>query len=143
MATNKTKQTDNSVTAYVNAIADEKKRSDFAKIIRIINKQTGLTPMMWGTGIVGFGSYHYKYKSGHEGDAPLTALAARAKAIVLYLMADFDQREALLKQLGKCKTGKGCVYIQKLEDIDVTVLDKMVSNSIEYVKAQYPLYKRP
>ncbi len=135
MATNKTTQTDNSVTAYINAIKDEKKRSDCVEIIKLISKQTALEPKMWGTGIVGFGSYHYKYESGREGDAPLTGLAARSTAIVLYLTANFDQRETLLKQFGKHKTGKGCIYIQKLEDIDLEILEKMVNNSVEFTKA--------
>ncbi len=93
---------------------------------------------MWGTSIVGFGSYHYKYESGREGDAPLTGLASRANAIALYLTANFDKREELLSEFGKHKSAKGCIYIQKLEDIDTGVLIKMVKNSIAYYRKKYP-----
>ena len=134
MAKNKTTQTGNSVAAYVNAVKDEKKRSDCVEIIKLITKKTALEPKMWGIGIVGFGIYHYKNESGHEGDAPLIGIAARATAIVLYLTAGFDQRETLLKQFGKHKTGKGCIYIQKLEDIDIKILEKMIDSSVEYTK---------
>jgi hypothetical protein len=138
MAKNKTTETDNSVTGYLNAIADEKRRKDCFAIVELMKKQTGFEPKMWGTGIVGFGSYHYKYKSGHEGDAPLVAFASRANAISLYLSANFDQREELLEKFGKHKTQKGCIYVQKLEDIDTTILGKMVKNSFEHVKRLYP-----
>ena len=91
---------------------------------------------MWGTAIVGFGSYHYKYESGREGDAPLTGIASRANSITLYLGSEFDKREELLSKFGKHKAGKGCIHIQKLEDIDTSILIKMVKNSIEYRKKQ-------
>ena len=93
---------------------------------------------MWGTSIVGFGIYHYKYESGREGNAPLAGIASRANAITLYLASNFDKREELLSKFGKHKTGKGCIYIQKLEDIDTGILTKMVKNSIEHRKKQYP-----
>jgi Domain of unknown function (DU1801) len=131
MAKNKTTETTNSVTEYLNNISDEKKRKDCSEIIALIRNLTGLEPKMWGTGIVGFGSYHYKYASGHEGDAPLLGLAARANAIVLYLSMNVEQRDELLQKFGKHKTGKGCIYIQKLEDIDTNVLSTMVNLSIE------------
>ena len=93
MAANKTTENSNSVTAYIHAIADEKKRKDCADLVNLFSRQTGLPPKMWGTAIVGFGSYHYKYESGREGDAPLTAFATRKNAIVLYLSVGFEQRE--------------------------------------------------
>jgi len=136
MAKNKTTETKNSVTEYLNKISDEKKRKDSAEIIKVFKKVSGLEPKMWGPGIVGFGSYHYKYDSGHEGDAPLVALASRASAITLYLPANFDKREELLLKFGKHKTGKGCIYVQKLEDIDTGILSKMVKNAIEYKKKE-------
>jgi hypothetical protein len=137
MAKNKTTETENSVTEYLNAIPNEKRRNDCAVLTELFKKQTGFEPKMWGTAIVGFGSYHYKYDSGREGDAPLIAFSSRANAISLYLSANFDQREALLKKFGKHKTGKGCIYIQKLEDIDAAVLSKMIKNSLEHTKRFY------
>ena len=138
MTKNKTTETNNSVAAYVKTITDEKKRKDCSEIIELIKKQTGLEPKMWGAGIVGFGKYHYKYESGHEGDAPLVGLASRANAIVLYLFSHFNEKDELLKKFGKHKTGKGCIYIQKLDDINPDVLSKMTTNSIEYTKRLYP-----
>jgi len=137
MAKNKTTETNNSVAEYLNAIADEKRRKDCSAIVELFKNQTGLEPKMWGAGIVGFGRYHYKYDSGREGDAPLVAFSSRVNAISLYLSANFDQREELLKKFGKHKTGKGCIYIQKLEDIDTSILSKMVKNSIEHTKRLY------
>ncbi|MGM9512101.1 DUF1801 domain-containing protein [Larkinella sp. GY13] len=137
MAKNKTTETEHSVSAYLNAIANEKRRSDCTELVALFTAQTGLEPKMWGAGIVGFGSYHYKYESGHEGDAPLIGLASRANAITLYMASDFDEKELLLQQFGKHKTGKGCIYIQKLEDIDTGVLGQMVQNSVEYLKDRY------
>lgn len=134
MAKNKTVETQSSVTDYLLTITDEKKRKDFSLLLNLIEMKTGLPPKMWGTGIVGFGSCHYQYESGREGDMPLAALAARANAITLYIGSSFDDRETLLTQLGKHKTGKGCLYIAKLEDIDTNILMKIVLNSMEYRK---------
>lgn len=137
-AKNKTTETEASVADYVMSIKDEKRRTDISAMIDLITKNTGYEPKMWGTSIVGFGSYHYKYESGREGDAPLTGLASRSNGIVLYLVSVFDKREELLAKFGKHKTEKGCVYIQKLEDIDTGVLIKMVKNTIAYRKKEYP-----
>src|SRR6266550_4085619 len=134
MAKNKTTETQNSVADFLTTISEEKKRKDCSKIIDLITEHTGVKPKMWGTSIVGFGTYHYKYESGREGDAPLAGIAARTNAIVLYLPSDFDKREELLSKFGKHKTSKGCIYIQKLEDIDTSILTKMVKNSIEQKK---------
>jgi hypothetical protein len=138
MTKNKTIETQNSVAGYLKTIKDGKKRLDCSEIIELVKEQTGLEPKMWGTSIVGFGSYHYKYTSGHEVDAPLTGFAARTNAIVFYLSANFNKRDELLKNLGKHKTGKGCIYIQKLEDIDKSILMKMVKSSIDHTKRLYP-----
>ena len=138
MAKNKTIETKASVDAFLKKIKDDKRRKDFSAIMDLITEHTGLEPKMWGTSIVGFGSYHYKYESGREGDAPLLGIASRANAITLYLTSNFDKREELLSKFGKYKTDKGCIYIQKLEDIDTAILIKMVKNSIEYRKKQYP-----
>ena len=138
MAKNKTIETQNSVAGFLTTITDVKKRKDCSAIIDLITQHTGLEPKMWGTSIVGFGIYHYKYESGREGTAPLAGIAPRANAITLYLSAKFDKREELLSKFGKHKTSKGCIYIQKIEDIDTSVLIKMVKNSIEHKKKIYP-----
>ena len=129
MAKNKTTENENSITEYINAINDEVKRKDTSALVSLLQEQTGLPPKMWGAAIVGFGSYHDKYESGREGDAPLIGLSARANAITLYL-GSFEQKEELLKQLGKYKEGKGCVYIKKLADINTEVLGKMAGLAV-------------
>jgi hypothetical protein len=139
MAKNKTTETENSVLDYLATIKNEKRRKDCSSIIDLITKQTGLEPKMWGTSIVGFGIYNYKYESGHEGSAPLTGIASRANAITLYLGSGFDKREELLSKFGKYKAGKGCIYIQKLEDIDTSILAGMVKNSVAHTRKQYPV----
>lgn len=137
MAKNKTTETRNSVTGYLNAIPGEQKRKDCYEITELMRKITGFEPKMWGTSIVGFGSYHYKYESGHEGDAPLAGFSSRTNAITFYLASELSKKEKLLQKLGKHKSGKGCIYIQKLEDINITVLSEMISNSIKHNKSKY------
>ena len=137
MAKNKTTETKKSVAGFLAKIKDEQKRNDCSALIDVIAQHTGLEPKMWGPSIVGFGSYHYKYESGHEGDAPLVGLSPRANAITLYF-SNVKAKPELLKKLGKHKVGGGCVYIQKLEDIDTSVLLKMVKNSITHLKKLYP-----
>jgi hypothetical protein len=137
MAKNKTTETQNSVADFLTTVKDEKKRKDCSAIIDIIAEHTGLEPKMWGTSIIGFGTYHYKYESGREGDAPLAGLSPRANAITLYL-SNVKEKEDLLKKLGKHKTGGGCIYIQNLEDIDKAILTKMVDNSIKHLRSKYP-----
>lgn len=137
MAKNKTTETENSVDAYLQAIPDEKKRKDCAFIVDLIHQETGLKAKMWGTGIVGFGSYHYKYDSGHEGDAPLIGLAARVNAITLYISTEFEDRQELLAKFGKYKMSKACIYIKKIEDIDIEILRKMINNSLAYMRSNY------
>jgi len=136
MGKNKTIETKASVAGFLKSIKDEKRRNDCSTIIDLIAKHSALEPKMWGTSIVGFGSYHYKYESGREGDAPLAGLASRANAITLYL-SDFDKKEELLAKLGKHKTGGGCLYIQKLEDIDTTILAKIMIKSIEHTRKKH------
>lgn len=134
MAKNKTIETGESVSGFLLTINNEKRRKDCSVIIALITKNTGLEPKMWGPAIIGFGSYHYTYESGREGDAPLAALASRTNAITVYLGANFDEKEKLFAALGKYKMGKGCIYIQQLEDIDTGILIKMVKNSIKHRK---------
>jgi hypothetical protein len=137
MAQNKTIETKDSVAAYLKKIKGDKKRLDFSKLVDLITKQTKLEPKMWGTSIVGFGSYHYKYESGREGDAPLFGMAARANALTFYLGTEFAQRDELIAKLGKHKISGGCFHIQKLEDIDTAILMKMVKNSIAARKKEH------
>lgn len=137
MAKNKTTENENSVTEFLNTVKDEKKRKDCTAIIDLLSNHTGFESKMWGTAIIGFGAYHYKYESGREGDAPLIGLSPRANAITLYF-SGVKEKPELLKKLGKHKMGGGCIYIQKLEDIDTGVLTKMADNSIKYLRSKYP-----
>jgi hypothetical protein len=131
MAKNKTTETTKSVTAFVNAISDTTKRKDSFEIIDLMTEQTGFEAKLWGPSIIGFGTYHYVYDSGREGDMPIVAFSPRSTAIVFYLSSNFEKREELLAKLGKHKTGKGCIYVKKLEDIDMSVLRKMVHLSVK------------
>lgn len=138
MANNKTTQTSTSVDAFVNSIKDETKRNDSRNLIAFIKDQTGLEPKMWGSAIVGFGSHHYRYESGREGDSPNIAFSPRVSSIAIYLSANFEDREMLLKQLGKYKADKGCVHIKRLADIDMGILQKMISNHLKHIQKLYP-----
>jgi len=138
MAKIKTTETSKSIADFVNAVSDEIKRKDSFQIIDIMQKLTGFEPKMWGPSIIGFGNYHYKYESGHEGDMPLAAFSPRSTAIVLYFSEEFENKVELLQKLGKHKPGKVCVYIKKIDDIDVSVLKKMISNSVKDTKSRYP-----
>lgn len=131
MAKNKTTQTEASVSDYINAIEDETRRNDIAKLIELFSKHSKFEPKMWGQAIVGFGFYEYKYDSGHSGSAPIIGLSSRVNAITLYLSSEFKDRTELLSVLGKHKTSKACIYIKKLADVDMKVLAQMVKNSIK------------
>jgi hypothetical protein len=137
MAELKTKQTDESVTKFLNAVEDERKRKDCFEIVEIMRQVTGMPPKMWGTSIIGFGSYHYKYESGHEGDMCLMGFSPRKQNIVLYGMGGAERNAELLQKLGKHKTGKGCLYINKLGDVSMDVLKKIIKASFEYLKQKY------
>lgn len=137
MAANKTVETTHSVIDFINTIKDDARRADCIKLDSLITSQTGLSPKMWGSAIVGYGSYHYKYESGHEGDAPLVGFASRTNALVLYLAIDFETKEALLQKLGKHKVGKGCLYLKKLTDVDTDVLQLIIADSVAYLKSKY------
>lgn len=134
---NKTVETEASVADFLKTIASEEKRNDCSVLIDLIEKQTMFKPKMWGTAIIGFGSYHYKYESGREGDAPLVGLASRVAGITVYL-SNVREKAELLKKLGKHKLSGGCLHIQKLEDIDIVILGKMIDNSIKHIKSIYP-----
>ncbi len=138
MAKNKTTETNDSVAAYLATIKDEKRRTDFSTVIEMLKKLSGFEPKMWGTAIVGFGSYHYKYDTGREGDAALLSIACRSNAITFYLGTEFEKREELIAKLGKHKTSGGCIHVQQLADINTDILLKMTKNSILYKKSHYP-----
>lgn len=138
MAKTKTFKTDQDVTEFINSIVDEKKRTDSFKLIEVMSGVTGFKPYMWGPSIIGFGNYHYKYQSGHEGDAPLAGFSPRKNAISLYMSSMFPEREELLKQLGKYRSAVACIYIKKLDDINMSILKKMIGASARHTKKIYP-----
>ena len=133
----KTVETKNSVTDFINLIPDETKKSDCFNLIEIMKEQSGFEPKLWGPSIVGFGSYHYKYESGREGEAPLVAFSPRKSEISLYLSSSFENREELLQKFGKHKSAKACIYVKRLEDINISILKKMISLSIKHIKRLY------
>jgi hypothetical protein len=127
MAENKTKPTKISVAAFIDAITDDARRADAKALVKLMQKASGEKPTMWGPSIIGFGSHHYVYDSGREGDMPLIAFSPRKSATVLY---GLSSAEALLPKLGKHTRGKGCVYIKKLSDVDQKVLETMVAKAV-------------
>lgn len=138
MAELKTKRNDASVEAFLNGIADERKRQDAFTVLHLMQEVTGEAPTMWGESIVGFGSYHYKYASGREADWMLTGFSPRKQNLTVYIMAGFAQYDEMLARLGKHSTGSSCLYIKKLQDIDLTVLRELVSQSVAHMKATNP-----
>jgi hypothetical protein len=137
MADVKTKATTQSVAAFLGQLDDKAKQADCAEIVRMMTRATGQKPAMWGSSIVGFGTYHYRYESGREGDMALVSFAPRKSEIVLYLPEEFPERPELLAKLGKHKTGKACLYIKKLADVDMAVLEKLVTRSVQFMLAKY------
>ena|ERR1022692_2968046 len=130
MAENKTKPTEVSVAAYIEAITNETKRADAKALVKLMQKASGEKPKMWGPSIIGFGSIHYTYDSGREGDMPVIAFSPPKAASVLYGAIGFDGAEKLLTKLGKHTTGKGCLYIKKLADVDQKVLETLVVKAL-------------
>ncbi|RDC57532.1 DUF1801 domain-containing protein [Pedobacter chinensis] len=138
MALNKTIENNLSVADFLNGIVDENKKADCFELVKLMVDTTGYNAKMWGTAIIGFGSYHYKYESGRTGDAPLVGFSPRKDAIALYFSSQFKDREQLLSKFGKHKTGKACVYIKKLADIDQQILKEMIANSVSRINSLYP-----
>lgn len=134
----KTKETDMDVIEFIEAVDSPKKREDAHKLLAIFEQTSGYEAKMWGPSIIGFGSYHYKYATGHEGDAPLVGFSPRKAKISLYFATGDTTREETLKRFGKYTTGKSCVYINKIDDIDVEVLKEMITQSIIFLKELYP-----
>lgn len=133
MAELKTKRNDASVEVFLDGIADEAKRRDSYAILAMMQEVTGVEAKMWGDSIVGFGSYHYKYASGREADWPLVGFSPRKQNLTLYIMSGFEQYDELLQRLGKHSTGKACLYVKRLADVDPAVLQELVKLSVEHM----------
>ena len=138
MAENKTRLTDKSVRAFLESVENDRQREDSFALLQMMQEVTGEEPRMWGETMVGFGSYHYKYASGREGDSMLIGFSPRKQNLALYHMAGFDESQALLGKLGKHKTGSGCLYINKLTDVDMTVLKELVLRAVEHLRKTHP-----
>ena len=138
MAEPKTKKNEASVDVFLGQVASEKRKQDSLAVVEIMKRATGEEPKMWGASIVGFGSYHYKYASGREGDWPRAGFSPRKQSLTLYITAGFSQYDELMKKLGKYKTGKSCLYVNKLEDVDVDVLEELVKRSADHIASIYP-----
>lgn len=142
MAETKTKPTGESVDAYLAARGSAEQIADCMTLIGICSKVTKQPPTMWGPSIVGFGSYTYKYDSGHSGDASLVGFAIRSNEIVVYICADDPAQPALLARLGKHKMGKACLYFKRLADLDLKVLEALIAGSVADVKRRYPIHSK-
>jgi Domain of unknown function (DU1801) len=138
MTDNKTKPTKLSVAAFIDSLTDDTKRADAKALVKLMQSATGEKPKMWGPSIIGFGSYHYTYESGREGDMPLVGFSPRKPAAVLYGVTRVGDSEALLAKLGKHTSGKGCLYIKKLADVDQKVLEALVVGSVAAIRARHP-----
>ena len=134
MAELKTRPNDTSVEEFLNGVADEQKREDCFTIVELMKQATGEEPKMWGDSIVGFGTYHYKYASGREGDWMLVGFSPRQQNLTLYIMSGFGRYEELMKSLGKHSTGKSCLYIKRLDDIDMPTLRTLVQESVDHLR---------
>ena len=134
----KTKPTRASVAAYINAIESDTRRKDCKELVKLMTRVSGCKPKMWGPSIVGFDQYHYKYASGHEGDSCIIGFASRKSDLTIYLLSGFRGTEGLLAKLGKHKTSKACLYIKRLEDIQLPVLETLLARSIAELRRMYP-----
>ena len=138
MAQNKTQPTPKPVSDFIAGIEDETKRADCAELVELMSRITGEAATMWGASIVGFGSYHYKYASGKDGDFFLTGFSPRKQALSVYIISGFEIAPELMEKLGKFKTGKSCLYVKTLDDIDRNVLAKLVEQSVQHLRKKYP-----
>jgi len=133
----KTQQNDQSVNDFLDSIENENRKADSKEVLKIMKEITGKPPKMWGNSMVGFDSYHYKYASGREGDWFITGFSPRKQALTLYIMAGFKRYDELMDKLGKYKTGKSCLYVKKLDDIDRNALKKLIEESVSYMREKY------
>lgn len=134
---NKTQPTDQSVESFLDSVEDEQKRVDSYALLKLIGEITGDEAVMWGSSIVGFGTYHYKYASGREGDFMVTGFSPRKRNLTIYVMPGFDQYAEILSRLGKYKTGRSCLYVNKLADIDVDVLRELLEADVKHMREKY------
>lgn len=137
MAENKTKATKASVTGFINAIDDKQMRADARRVAAMMRKATGKRAKMWGSSLVGYGTYHYRYASGREGDSMITGFSPRKQALTVYIMPGFTPFSKLMAKLGKYKTGKSCLYIKRLADVDESVLERLIDGSVEHMRKKY------
>lgn len=137
MSQNKTRPNTASITSFLDSVEDEIQRQDNVRLIDIMKEITGEDPVMWGPSIIGFGSYHYKYDSGREGDMLLTGFSPRKQNLSLYIMAGFSNYENLMQKLGKYKTGKSCLYIKRLSEINIDVLKELIKASFDHYNHKY------
>lgn len=137
MSDAKTRPTDLSVEAFLSALEDPAKQEDCRQLVSIMSKVTKSHPVLWGDSLVGFGVYHYRYASGHQGDWPLTAFAPRKQGLAIYLNCSLEAEGELLQRLGKFKHGKSCLNVRRLEDIDLKVLTQLIRNSVSALKKQH------
>jgi hypothetical protein len=138
MAKTKTKETQVKIIDFVDSFVDnEEKKNDTYKLMELMQKWSGCEPKMWGPSIIGFGSYHYKYASGHEGDAPIIAFSPRKAAFSLYVYSDTSENKHLLADLGKYKMSKACIYVKKLSDINIPALEKICKASIAHINEHH------
>ncbi len=137
MAELKTRPTTQSVADFLKTVADKKMRADCRVVSKMMREATGKRARMWGTGIVGFGTYDYKYASGREGSWPIVGFSPRSKNLTLYIMPGFSNFDRLMGQLGKYKTGKSCLYIRSLEDVDQKKLKALIDGSVKFMKKTY------
>lgn len=133
----KTTVNDGDVLAFLEAVENEKRQLDSLVVLELMKKITGREPKMWGSSIVGFDQYHYKYDSGREGDFFKVGFSPRKQSLTLYIMPGFERYEELMEQLGKYKTGKSCLYINKLEDVDMKILKQLIEESYSYMNDKY------
>lgn len=139
MGKNKTTETKINVKDFIESyVENEQKKADSFRLLELMSEWSGFKPKMWGPTIIGFGNYHYKYASGHEGDAPLIGFSPRKAAFSLYVFSPTEQSEKLLDDLGKFKMGKSCIYVKKLSDINLVTLEKLCKKGIAYIREQYP-----
>lgn len=140
MSKNKTQATKSSVARFLDGIADKQKRADCRAVARIMRAVTGKNANMWGSSIVGYGTYDYKYASGREGSFFISGFAPRAQNIAIYIMSGFRAHKSLMSRIGKHATGKSCLYIKKLDDIDEKVLRSLIESSVKYMRETYKTY---
>lgn len=138
MAKNKTTQTEVNVAEFIESYVDsDQKKQDSFELIKMMESWSGFEPRMWGPTIIGFGSYHYKYESGHEGDAPLIGFSPRKSQFSLYVYSKTETSDELLQRLGKYKMGKSCIYMKKLSDIELSVLEELCNETIRYLNENH------